>query len=269
MAGLRIGERWIPVPLPLPSPEVVCGRVLHPALQTPLVPGLSRMFSPPHFFQAPPDMRARARRIAKARRGTARTPPVRLHDVKQPAPQPPAAQPVSFPRRVCAPGVLSPVRFISAFSLSPPHLRSVLPLGRAKPVARRQRQVPPQNEGQAERREAQCLNVSRSLRRDVTLARREPSRATGTPPLGAPPWRCRPGDPLRLRRCRRRRGEGAPPAIGHGGLRPRRFESAVTSRVRRHPPLRLQDRLRKTPPHERGCESISRLRYVVNTEVIK
>ena len=89
-------------------------------------------------------------------------PPVRLHDVKQPAPQPPAAQPVSFPRRVCAPGVLRPVRFISAFSLSPPHLRSVLPLGRAEPVARRQRQVPPQNEGQAERREAQCLNVPRS-----------------------------------------------------------------------------------------------------------
>jgi len=162
MAGLRIGERWIPVPLPPPSPEVVCGRVLHPALQTPLVPGLSRMFSPPHFFHAPPDMRARARRIAKARLGTARTSPVRLHDVKQPAPQPPTAQPVSFPRRVCAPGVLRPVRFISAFSLSPPHLRSVLPLGRAEPVARRQRQVPPQNEGQAERREAQCLNVSRS-----------------------------------------------------------------------------------------------------------
>jgi len=63
--------------------------------------------------------------------------------------------------RLCV-RVLSPFRFISAFSSSPPHLRSVLPLRRAEPVARRQRQVPPQNEGQAERREAQCLNVSRS-----------------------------------------------------------------------------------------------------------
>ena len=205
------------------------------------------MFSPPRFFHAPPDMRARARRIAKARRGTARTSPVRLHDVKQPAPQPPAAQPVSFPRRVCAPGVLSPVRFISAFSSSPPHLRSVLPLRRAEPVARRQRQVPPQNEGQAERREAQCLNVSRSygatsrlrgVSRPAQPGRRLSALHRG---VAGPGTRCVSGV------AAGDGAEGSPPAIGHGGLRPGRFESAVTSRVRRHSPLRRQDRLRKTP----------------------
>ena len=148
--------------------------------------------------------------------------------------------------RLCV-RVLSPFRFISAFSSSPPHLRSVLPLRRAEPVARRQRQVPPQNEGQAERREAQCLNVSRSYGATSRLRGvsrpAQPGRRLSALHRGV----CRPGDPLRLRRCRRRRGEGSPPAIGHGGLRPGRFESAVTSRVRRHSPLRRQDRLRKTP----------------------
>jgi hypothetical protein len=36
-----------------------------------------------------------------------------------------------------------------------------------------------------------------------------PSRATGRPPLGAPPWRCRPSTRLRLRHCCRRRREGS------------------------------------------------------------
>jgi len=88
------------------------------------------------------------------------------------------------------------------------------------------------------------------VRRDATLARRGPSRATGTPPLGAPPWRCRPrnrsGPALRIRPegCSR-------PAIAHGGLRHRAFRSRAYRRGRRHSPLRLLDRLRRRPSRAR------------------
>ena len=78
---------------------------------------------------------------------------------------------VSFlPRRVVAPGFFSlPVRTLVA----------------ADP-----------DRGVAERREAPALHQVALVRRDATLARRGPSRATGTPPLGAPPWRCRPAPPV-------------------------------------------------------------------------
>jgi hypothetical protein len=46
--------------------------------------------------------------------------------------------------------------------------------------------------GVAERREAPALKQVALVGRDTTLARHGPSRATGTPPRGAPPWRCRP-----------------------------------------------------------------------------
>ena len=48
------------------------------------------------------------------------------------------------------------------------------------------------------------------VRRDATLARRGPSRATGRPPLGAPPWRCRPRVRFRRRHCLPAPGAKAP-----------------------------------------------------------
>ena len=66
--------------------------------------------------------------------------------------------------------------------------------------------------------------------RDATLARRGPSRATGRPPLGAPPWRCRPRVRFRRRRCRRLRCEGSTPPGDPARPRPR------ASRVRGYEP---------------------------------
>ena len=110
----------------------------------------------------------------------------------------------------------------------------------------------PRNEG-AGGAPGGALPVVALVRRDATLARRGPSRAIGTPPLGAPPWRCRP---------RNRSGPGticgirpvgcSRPAIVHGGLRHRAFSyPRFTSRGRRHSPLRLLDRLRRRPSRAR------------------
>jgi hypothetical protein len=66
--------------------------------------------------------------------------------------------------------------------------------------------------------------------RDATLARRGPSRATGTPPRGAPPWRCRPRVRFRLRHCRRTRCEGSTPPGDSARTRPR------ASRIRGYEP---------------------------------
>ena len=82
----------------------------------------------------------------------------------------------------------------------------------------------PRNEG-AGGAPGGVLPVVALVGRDATLARRGASRAnTGTPPLGAPPRRCRP---------RNRSGPGticgirpvgcSRPAIVHGGLRHRAF----------------------------------------------
>src|SRR5262245_36977263 len=99
----------------------------------------------------------------------------------------------------------------------------------------------PRARGLAERREASSLELVAQVTRDATLARHGPSRATGGPPHGAPPWRCRPRSRLRPR-CRVRREGSTPPwhvcQAAVAGL----FVSAVTSRGRRHTPLRLQDR---------------------------
>ena len=134
----------------------------------------------------------------------------------------------SFPPRVAAPGLLN---FLFA------------PSSRPTPA-----------EGWAERREANSLNWSRG-KRDATLARRGPSRATGRPPLGAPPWRVGPVPPFR------------PPGIAAGPARRplaarlsclaavAGLSSAVTSRGRRHTPLRLQNRLRRRPSMSGICDS--------------
>src|SRR5262245_22493422 len=93
----------------------------------------------------------------------------------------------------------------------------------------------------AERREASSLELVAQVTRDATLARHGPSRATGRPAsrrsavaLSAqvPPPSPLPGPARRLH---------APWHVCQAAVAGL-FVSAVTSRGRRHTPLRLQDR---------------------------
>ena len=106
----------------------------------------------------------------------------------------------------------------------------------------------PRNEG-AGGAPGGALPVVALVGRDATLARRGASRAnTGTPPLGAPPRRCRP---------RNRSGPGticgirpvgcSRPAIVMADYGTGLFVHGFTGRYRRHSPLRLLDRLRRRP----------------------
>ena len=74
------------------------------------------------------------------------------------------------------------------------------------------------------------------VKRDATLARRGPSRATGRPPLGAPPWRCRPGTAsIAGIACRLRREGSTQPGISAGrgtGLSCPRLRAAVDATSR-------------------------------------
>jgi hypothetical protein len=157
------------------------------------------------------------------------------------------AQPISFPRRVLRVRVVASASlYISAISaLRLPTLRRANP-----PSPGRPHHLRPRNEGAGGAPGGALPFTVALVRRDATLARRGPSRATGTPPLGAPPWRCRPrnrsGPALRIRPegCSR-------PAIAHGGLRHRAFRSRAYRRGRRHSPLRLLDRLRRRPSRAR------------------
>ena len=99
-----------------------------------------------------------------------------------------AAQHISFPRRIFAPGLSRRV------SLSPPHLRCMCRrFGGLAPNPWRQLQLPPRNEGcrrSAGRRTALVCRASRATTH-ACEARGVP-RKPGRPPLGAPPWRFRP-----------------------------------------------------------------------------
>src|SRR5262245_5028901 len=134
----------------------------------------------------------------------------------------------------------SAVFFIPGAFLPPGFLPSSSLLRRCRPPAR----------GLAERPETSSLDTCRAVTRDATLARHEPSRATG-------------------RHASRRSAVALSaqvpppsPVAGSGAKAPRHqplragcgaglFVSAVTSRGRRHIPLRLQNRLRTTPLDER------------------
>jgi len=156
------------------------------------------------------------------------------------------AQPISFPQRIfCA-------RVGASVSLYLHRISAAFTGASAgsRPSPWRQLQLRPRNEGAGGAPGGVLALTVALVRRDATLARRGPSRATGTPPLGAPPWRCRPrnrsGPALRIRPegCSR-------PAIAHGGLRHRAFRSRAYRRGRRHSPLRLLDRLRRRPSRAR------------------
>ena len=106
----------------------------------------------------------------------------------------------------------------------------------------------PRARGLAERRETSSLVCVAQVTRDATLARHGPSRATGRPASRRSAVALSAQDrlPARVMMAGPTRRLRAPLALLPGcgaGL----FVSAVTSRGRRHIPLRLQDRLRTTP----------------------
>ncbi len=123
---------------------------------------------------------------------------------------------------------------------------------------------PPRSEGWAERREALPLTCrARRARHHVCETR--PSGANRNGPLGAPPWRCRPGNRSVPGMVCRVRGAKAPTLPGMSARpRHRAFRPRLRAAIRRHHPLRLQDRLRTTPLDERDGESLARLLFVVN-----
>jgi hypothetical protein len=165
-----------------------------------------------------------------------------------------AAPLASFPSSRCqtAQFLFSRHALLRPVLLSSSHLRSV------QPEARGGRS--------AGRRSALLVAL---VRRDATLARRGPSRATGTPPLGAPPWRFRPRARFRLRRCRRLRREGSTPPGDRARLRSR------ASRIRDYEPRSTplpappSGSSPETPLDERGWTNhtassvCSQLHYVV------
>jgi len=168
---------------------------------------------------------------------------VLLHNVKQPAAWP-DTQPISFPRRIFCARVVASCFFVS--TASPLHLPALRRGSGPNPW--RQLQLRPRNEG-AGGAPGGALPVVALVGRDATLARRGASRAnTGTPPLGAPPRRCRP---------RNRSGPGticgirpvgcSRPAIVMAGYGTGLLVHGFTGRYRRHSPLRLLDRLRRRP----------------------
>jgi len=173
-------------------------------------------------------------------------PPVILHDVKQPAAWSDRAAdlvPAAHLRaRVGASVSLYLHRISAAFTGAS---------AGSRPSPWRQLQLRPRNEGAGGAPGGVLALTVALVRRDATLARRGPSRATGTPPLGAPPWRCRPrnrsGPVLRIR------PEGySRPAIVHGGLRHRAFRSRAYRRGETPLPAPPAGSSPETAPHEQG-----------------
>ena len=176
-----------------------------------------------------------------------------------------AAQHISFPRRIFCARVVASCFFVS--TASPLHL----------PALRRARaqilgvscSSGPEMRGPAERREAPA-SVSQSrfrIWRDLTLARRGPSRANrdgrlsalhrgvvgpGTAPDSGTICGIRPGG------CSR-------PAIAHGGLRPRAFRSRLYGPRSTPLPAPPAGSSPETAPHERGWQILYYIfAYVVN-----
>jgi hypothetical protein len=148
------------------------------------------------------------------------------------------AQSSSFPARCCARVVRL---FASHRRRSPPRARG----GRS-----------------AGRRPALQFSRAGNARRHACEA--WPSRATGRPPLGAPPWRCRPSTRLRppaLLPAPARRLHAAP-GICAGPQVPG-VPSAVTSRGRRHLPPPPSGSSPEDAPHERDFARIARMHNVV------
>ena len=152
--------------------------------------------------------------------------------------------------------LFSPSRTASSFSISS-HTLSFLFLpprrGRARIVSCPSLVPTPRGVGGAP---GGALSVRSRLRGATTaLARRGPSRAIGTAPRGAPPWRFSARDPRRAISDSARRMRAAPcPLPGRMARRAGSRTSRGCGSRRsggRHSPLRLQD-VSGDAPHERG-----------------
>ena len=141
-----------------------------------------------------------------------------------------------------------------------PFASSLRPLGHPAPEMR----------GPAERREAYYLVVA-LVGRDATLARRGASRAKpGRPPLGAPPWRCRPRNrsgPGTSCGSGQKAARGQPlfmAGYGTGRFVPRLYEPRSTPLPA--PPAGSSP---ETPLMSEDGNSILHLHIVVNSKVTK
>jgi hypothetical protein len=190
-----------------------------------------------------------ARAMAEPRLGCGPPAVVVLHDVKQPASQ----HPPRSTSRSRAASLRRGLSFLFVSTASPlpwPTIRRAC----ARTLGRHQ--LRPRNEGG--RRSAGRRHCRRRARKvaTLTLARRARPAQPGRPPLGAPPWRCRPRPALPLRHCRRVGRDGCSrQALSCLTAEPGFSYPRVTSRGRRHSPLRLLDRLRKTPLMSEDGES--------------
>ena len=263
--GLRSlrGECWIPVPLPppLPLPHVFSGWTKRPSILAAfdswdLDSPLSGRFSPcvaRYVCVSTQDCKGRPRHGPR---------PVVLHDVKQPASRRGSAQPVSFPRRVCASGCC----FL--FFLSPPHLRCLCRRsGGLAPEILASAADPTPNRGAGGAPGGALPNVSRSygatsrlrgVSRPAQPGRRLSALHRGVVGPGPAPSPALPPDPAR----RLLVGQAVVPGCGPGRLVSAGYEPRSTPL-----PAPPSGSSPEDAPHERGCESIARIRHVVNTEV--
>ena len=148
-----------------------------------------------------------------------------------------AAQRISFPRRVFCARVVLPL----VSTASPLHLRALRRACARNLGVSCSSDPEPRGRRSAGRR---TTLVCRAGKTRHTLARRVRPAQPGRPPLGAPPWRC-PG-PAASPAFPPEPGQGWLADHVHGRLRTP-GSTAVTSRGRRHTPLRRQDRLRRRP----------------------
>ena len=203
-------------------------------------------------------MRARARIAAKPRPGCgppSRRPSSRCQTARSAAS---AAQHISFPRRI----FLRPGCRV-AVSLSPPHSPLHLPaLRRARAQILGVSCSPgPEMRGRRSAGRRPTCQSSRSVSaRPHACGRARPAQP-GRPPLGAPPWRCRPRP---LSRSGIAAGSGREAARGQApsclAAEPGLFVPAVTSRGRRHVPAPPSTGSSpETRPHERGWQ----IRYFI------
>ena len=149
------------------------------------------------------------------------------------------AQSSSFPRRVFAPGLV--------FVCSHPSLKRG---GRS-----------------ADRRTCYVVALAR---RDFRASGCGASHDAGRSPLGAPPWRFSAGGRASISGIASGSVQRAPRSqvVMPGGRCPGPPEPAVTSRGRGTPlPAPPSGSSLENAPHERGWESISQLRFVVNAKV--
>ena len=177
------------------------------------------------------------------------------------------AQSSSFPRRVRARGLWPCLvwcrRRNSAAVADAAAGRARLSLGdsgRSGPLMRGGRS--------ADRRTRLFCSVARARRDHRASAARHRPVASGTP-LGAPPWRFSAGDP----RCRLRQWDtGAASDLSAPGREAWRTGSrtsgaAVRAAASDATPRSACRIVSGDAPQERGCECLSQLRYVVNSEV--